>query len=284
MGIIWNGIANGCLIAVFALAFGTVYLSTRVFHIALAAIISAAPFIAMTALSRGLTVSVSWGISVLSCALLSVACEFVSHWRLERRGASAGLQLVASLGHSLVIGQAVVLMWGNNVRTLRSVSDVTKTICGISLATSQWVAITGSLGAVLTLLLIYRQTKIGLLLRGIADNSTLIALAGYDLRFLRCAGFAVAGALAGLASLLMAFGRGFDSSSGISILLPAIAAVVLGGRTFIVGPVVAALLLGIVRSEITWYASSPWQDPVTFLILLLAMALPHGQLTIDQQL
>jgi hypothetical protein len=62
MAFIWNGVAAGALIALFAISFSTVYLSTRVFHIALAAIMTAAPFIALSYYNRG-----GSGILVVRC-------------------------------------------------------------------------------------------------------------------------------------------------------------------------------------------------------------------------
>jgi len=145
------------------------------------------------------------------------------------------------------------------------------TIGVISLARSQWLAIVCGIGTLLIVFVVMRLSRFGLLLRALADDSSSLERAGYNIRLLRLGIFALAGMIAGVASLLSAFGQGFDATSGISLLLPGIVAVILGGRSFVIGPAVAGMILGIVRSAVSWYASPPWQDPITFAILLVVL-------------
>jgi len=54
---------------------------------------------------------------------LSLLCELINHNPLERKRASSGTHLVSSLGIYIIIIQAVVLIWGNETRVLRTGLD-----------------------------------------------------------------------------------------------------------------------------------------------------------------
>jgi len=57
------------------------------------------------------------------------------------------------------------------------------------------------------------------------------------------------------------------------------AALVVGGKNALWGPVVGGLLIGLLRSAVTWYGSARWQEPASFAFLALFLLLrPHGLL------
>jgi branched-chain amino acid transport system permease protein len=122
------------------------------------------------------------------------------------------------------------------------------------------------------------RTGFGLVVRGLANNPALLGQQGHNVRYIRGIVFFLSGLIGALAALLSAFGQGFTANSGITMLLLGVVAVILGGRTFIVGPVVAGLSLGIIRSAVTWFGSATWQEPLTFLMLVVALYLQPRRL------
>ena len=66
---------------------------------------------------------------------------------------------------------------------------------------------------------------------------------------------------------------------GLDALLLGIAAVIIGGRDSFLGPALAGILLGVVRSGVIWFLSAQWEDAVTFTLLILFLFLrPQGLL------
>ena len=123
MQIIVNGFISGLTISTLALAFAVVYVPTRVFHIAVGGIYAAIPFIAMACLNLGLHFSVAIVVAVIAGVLLSVMCEGFNHYPLEKRGAPVTVHLISSLGVYIVIVQIIALVWGDDVRALRTGID-----------------------------------------------------------------------------------------------------------------------------------------------------------------
>lgn len=277
MQILVNGVINGLAIALVALAFACAYLPTRVFHIALAGVYVVAPFAAWQAVRLGVPVVLAAVGAALVAALLSGACEVINHWPLHGKGASSGAHLISSLGIYMVVVQIVVMVWGSQSKVLRSGLDSSHRFGGIALSGAQIVVATVATVGLLGFGLWLRRSNVGLQLRALADNPVELALRGFNVRRIRCIAFLLAGLLASSASLAVAYDVGFDAQVGMSILLQAVVAVIVGGERSFAGAVLGGVLLGIIRTEATWFLSSRWQDACTFAILALFLAVrPQG--------
>jgi branched-chain amino acid transport system permease protein len=279
MQILINGLISGSTIALLALAFATVYLPTRVFHIALAGVFALAPYLLWACGQNGWPWPTGIAAALLGGIGLSFACELFNHAPLDRKRAGPGLHLVSSLGICIVIVQVVALTWGNEVKVLRQGIDSVFTCSGVVVTRSQLLAGSISLIAMLGFYSWLRFSNLGLQFRALADNPTQLALFGYNTRRLRLFAFALAGLLAALSSLLTAFDIGFDPQVGLHALILAIVAVIIGGRDSFLGSVIAGFFLGILRSQVVWHLSARWQDAVTFGVLVVFLFfLPNGLL------
>jgi branched-chain amino acid transport system permease protein len=259
------------------MAFNTVYLPTRVFHFALAGVYAATPFFAWQFREWKLSWLAAVGLTLLFGTLFSLACEACNHFRLQRKGSSSGAHFVSSLGIYIVAVQVIALTWGNETKVLRVGVDSVAGFGQTTLTHAQLIAGSVSLGLLAVFYCWLRFTNFGLRLRALAENPVQLALQGYNTRRLRLVAFGVAGLLASTASLLVAYDIGFGPHDGLAALLLAIVAVIVGGRDTWLGPVLGAIALGLLRSEIVWFLSARWQDAVTFALLALFLFLrPHG--------
>ena len=276
MQILLNGLVSGMAIALLAMAFQMVYLPTRVLFVGLAGLHTLAPYLFQMGATElgamgGLLVSMSGVVA------LGVLFEWANHAPLTRKGASEGAHLIVSLGLYILIVQVVAMIWGNETRTLRTGLDVPYAVGDTILTQSQLLM--GGLGMLLLLavLAMLYMTDVGLRLRALADNPTQFALYGYNVDAHRLLAFALAGALATVASLLTARDIGFEPHTGLNVTLLAIVAVIIGGRTSLVGPIIGGLLLGLIRAQVVWHFSARWQEAATFLVLALFLLIrPQG--------
>jgi branched-chain amino acid transport system permease protein len=279
MEVLINGLTNGLSIAVMALAFLMVYLPTRVFYVALGGIYAIVPYIAWSLLSRHWPAYVAVSVALVSGVGISVACELLNHARLEKRGASTGTQLMSSLGIYIVIVQVTTLIWGNDTKVMREGLDTAIAIGNNRVAHAQLIAGAVSLVALVAFYSWLRLSKLGLELRGLADNTKELGLRGHNIGRLRLLAFGLAGALASVSALVASYDIGFEAHGGLSVLLLAIVAVIVGGRESFLGPVVGGILLGLTRTEVVWFLSARWQEAVTYMLLALFLfARPKGLL------
>ena len=143
--ILLNGFLSGLVIALLGLAYTVASLPTRVFHMALAGVYTATPFIAWSLWKT--TWHPAWGIGIAlaAAALLSMLCEALNHWRLERKQAPYTLHLVSSLGLSIILVQIVAMLRDNETKVLREGIDSVSILGSFRLTRSQIIA--GSVSA-----------------------------------------------------------------------------------------------------------------------------------------
>ncbi|MBO4630958.1 MAG: branched-chain amino acid ABC transporter permease [Lentisphaeria bacterium] len=269
MQVFFNGICNGMLIALFAVAFSIVYIPTGVFYIALAGIYVFAAYITMQMLQWTGSWQLAFSAALIACIVLSMLFDRFNHLPLKKRQASDGAHMISSLGLYMIMVQICALIWGNDPRSLRVIPQKTLVLPGISMAYSQ-IAVLVFGAIILGAFLFWTECSgIGLRLRALANNPDQLALLGCNTNRMRLVSFGISGALAALAGILQACDLGFDPHTGMPALMLAIVASIIGGRNNLIGPVVGGLILGIVRSLVVWYTSARWQDTVTFAILTL---------------
>lgn len=275
-----NGVISGLVIALLATAFSLVYVPTRVFHVALGGIVAFIPYVALQCQKGAMPVVVQVIAGLAAAMLLSVGCELLNHAGLERKKASSATHMVASLGAYIVIVQVIALAWGSDTQNLlKGLDEVIRFPGDVSLTWTQCVT------AVVSILLLgsfhvwLTRTELGLRFRALADNPTELALRGYNTNRLRILAFAMSGAFAGVGAMLIAYDVGFDPHLGLSQALLAAVAVILGGRSSFVGPILGGLFLGILRTHVVWFLSARWQDMATFMVLAAFLFFrPHGML------
>jgi branched-chain amino acid transport system permease protein len=272
-----NGIVTGLNIAVLSLAFSAVYLSTRIFHVALGGVYVLVPFVAWAALQHHLGWMISISLALVSGVILSLSCEWLNHRWLEKKQVGSGAHTISSLGIYLVVVQSVALIWGNDPKVLRDGLDRMVQIGTAAMTLSQIVTAIASASVIALFYAWLYQSNHGLQFRAMSGNPKELALRGYNIDQLRLLAFGLSGLLCAVSSLLFAYDVGFDPNAGLITALLAIVAFVVGGQNSFVGATLGGICLGILRSSTVWFLSSTWQDAITFLVLVaFLIARPHG--------
>ena len=246
--VLTNGVSNGATLALLTCAFAVVYTATNTFHMSLCAIFIAAPALALGALRMGL----GWPLSVVIALALGIGLSWcagsLNHERLERRNASGAAHLISSLGLYLVISQTVVLLGGSESKMLKASLDISHGIGNIEVTDAQIISVVCSAVTLALFLGLVRLSSVGLRLRALSSNAVECQLRGIDVGQVRAIAYCVAGLLGAASGLLAARGTGFDPNGGFQAGLVAIAALIIGGRSSLLGPIVGAVMLGVIRS------------------------------------
>ncbi|MEO3875023.1 branched-chain amino acid ABC transporter permease [Nonomuraea sp. B12E4] len=118
-------------------------------------------------------------------------------------------------------------------------------------------------------------TPVGTAMKAVSEDPTAAALLGLPVRRLVFAAFVVAGALAGLAGLLISPDRSLSVDDGVVLGLKAMAAALVGGLGSVRGALAGGLALGVIESFVV--ASSvlgpQYADVIPLAILLIVLAL-----------
>ena len=121
------------------------------------------------------------------------------------------------------------------------------------------------------------QAPLGTLWRAISLNERRVASFGYDTAVLKAAAFGVSGVLAGVAGALYAPQQGLVTPELVGFALSAdlVIWVAVGGRRSVLGPVLGAVLIGIMSAELrerTYY----WELIVAAVFVVVVLYAPGG--------
>lgn len=265
-----NGFCKGAVIALVALGFGLIYTTTRVFHIAHAAIYvlgAYALYAAMVLLKLPLPVAV--GFALLVAIIAGMLVDWSVYQPLAKRSASAAVVLISSLGVQIVIENLIALGFGNQSQILRA--GVERTFSFGPVILTQVQIAQAIVGIVLTgaFWLFLKHSRAGQLCRAISDDETLASVLGVRVRRIRLLAFGLGSAFAAIGSMLVALDVGTDPHVGFSAVLAAAVACIIGGLRNFLAPAAGGLLLGLTQSLVVWRTSAKWEEAVTFGILIL---------------
>lgn len=235
------------------------------------------------------TVVTALAFFILYGALIGLVIQQLVFKRLRRAPALA--RVVASVGLFLYFWSVIGLDWPltPNVRPLLPKDNVT--VLGRLVGVDRLLL--GAIVAVLAALLwlVSRHTRFGLATTAASENQKGAVLAGLNPDRLAAVNWMIATSLAGLAMIFSAQIVALDALNNSLLIVPALAAALLGNfKSF---PIVAAAGFGIgmlqsellnLQTDVTWLPQIGLQQGVPFLIILVAMAVRGDSLPTRGQL
>jgi branched-chain amino acid transport system permease protein len=272
-----NGLVTGLLFALLACGFGLVYRSLRVFHIAYAGLVLVAPYAAHAAHSRtqiGLAASVVFGVG---CgALAGLMLEKMVYGPFSRRRAASGATLVASMGVAALLQNLLILAFGNEVQVFDRPPATRFTLGPVALSSLQLLQATVAAATLAALVIAARRHIAFKAIWAMGDEPGLIPVLGLPERRYRALVMLFSAALGGLAACLLAVDVGVDPNIGMSYMLAAAVAVLVGGVERLRGWILGGLLLALLQGMLVWALSPKWIDLATFGVLIAVLALRPG--------
>ncbi|MCI0575210.1 MAG: branched-chain amino acid ABC transporter permease [Chloroflexi bacterium] len=126
--------------------------------------------------------------------------------------------------------------------------------------------------------LFVERSRWGMAMRALAHDPGMVALLGVPVRSLAVLALMLAGALAGLASYLLALRNGSVSPlAGLELGLKGLAIMTIGGLGSLPGAMIAGIGLGLVETLASYYGLGGFQAAVPWLLLVLVLLVrPEG--------
>lgn len=281
-----NGLVNGALFALLACAFGLVYRSVRIFHVAFAGLFLIAPYAAYTANTwLGVPIWLAVILSVVVGAGSGYLIDLCLYRPLFRRNASGGAVIVASLGAFIIIENVLAMGFGNELKTLDRGLAERITLGPVSLTSIQVYQFLAATTALIVVSIAIKRMRVFKIIWAMGDEQGLIPVLGLPLMRYRGLVFMLSAGLAGLAGGLIAVDVGIDPHMGMSYLLIAVVAVLAGGIDRYSGWILGGLVLALLQSLMVWKFSAQWMDLVTFAVLIGVLVFrPQGMLGLKKRL
>jgi branched-chain amino acid transport system permease protein len=282
-----NALTLGSLYLLFALGMSLAWGTIGILNFAHGSIFMFSAFVAYELVLRTpLPMPAMIGIGMLVGAGLSVLCQVLAFEPIQRRATDphkAELQiLVGGIGIAIIplaIAQHVTksVPFGYSTGTFHV---VTHDLGFVRISNVQIVTLVAALGLAGAIGWWLHATRPGLALRAIGVDPEVASIMGVDRRRLALLTMAVAGALAGLAGVLLTYYLGSVApETGDGFLLKAFAAIILGGVGSIAGVVVGSMVLAGIETLVLVTTSGTWTPAIAFgLIFLMLLVRPRGLL------
>jgi branched-chain amino acid transport system permease protein len=223
-------------------------------------------------------------IGVAVGAVMSVAMQLLAFEPILRRAKdfrTAELQiLIAAIGVATIPLAIAQYETKSNPFGFASTTFTSKTyeVFGARISNTQIIIIVAGIGISAVMAFWLRSSRGGLALRAIGVDSETTSLMGVNRSRMAIGVMALAGALAGLAGVLLTLNLGaITPESGDTLLVKAFAAVILGGVGSVAGVVVGSFALALIETIVLVETAGTWVSAVSFgIIFLVLLFRPQG--------
>lgn len=271
-----QGLATGAIYSLVALGLVLGYKATEVMNFAHGDIVMLSAFVAWGLIAgAGASFWVAVPAVVATMAALCYALEAGIMRRIVGQPQFAGIMLTIGIG--FMIRGAVSMSFGPESRTYPTPWTGQSTrMAGVVLADLNLVIVGAALLVTLLLYLFLRRTSLGIAVHASAQNQLASYLCGVRVKRLNSLVWALSGGIAALCGLLLAPISLVDLGLW-TVVLKALAALVLGGFGSAPGAIAGGLVIGMVEQFSGVYLADGFKDIVAYLVLIGALVLrPRG--------
>jgi branched-chain amino acid transport system permease protein len=276
------GISEGSITALAALGFLLTHKATGVISFAQGAFVTLGAYIAVWASrDKGWPLLLAYLFAIGAMFLVGVASERIAYRPL--RGRSIHVVVIATFGISEIVIALIGVWQGTKPKGLSPIVDGTFELGGAVIPWQRLIILIVTLFTVAAMVMLFKSTQFGRQVRAVAADRETAQLCAVPVGRLSIISFGIAGALAGLAGVLIAPVGAVDLNFGFLIMLGGFYAAILGGFGSLGGVVVGGFLIGFVQYVIGSYWWVNYQQVLPFILLIGIIAVkPTGLFTKGQ--
>ena len=275
MEILIYGAVTSAIYAMLAVGFTLIFGVARVLNLAHGS------FYALGAYGTYVLTSIV-GLPLWLAALLAIAGVSVFGVVVEKvlirplRYSQLGV-LMITLAVSLVVEQALFLIFGSEYRNVPAFIDTKVSIGGVDVAGQRLLTLVVAVVAIGALYLFIQRTRLGSAILAISQDAEAAKYMGIPSDRIFSVVMAISAALAALAGVLAGPFLSVQPSMHLLPIVKAFAIVIVGGLGSIPGSILAALMLGYAETLVAYLISTSWTEIVSVLATLLTLVLrPAG--------
>jgi branched-chain amino acid transport system permease protein len=179
--------------------------------------------------------------------------------------------LMITLAVSLVVEQALFLIFGSEYRNVPAFIDTKVSIGGVDVAGQRLLTLVVAVVAIGALYLFIQRTRLGSAILAISQDAEAAKYMGIQSDRIFSLVMAISAALAALAGVLAGPFLSVQPSMHLLPIVKAFAIVIVGGLGSIPGSILAALMLGYAETLVAYLISTSWTEIVSVLATLLML-------------
>ncbi len=271
------GLTYGMIYAVVGMGFNIIYNATGVINFAQGEFVMLGGMIAVS-LFAWLPLPLAILLAVLATMLVGALVELLFIRWLA--GPSVLRMIIITVGISILIREAALLVWGQNVRALPyfTGTEVTSLSVGGARMSPQVLWTLGACSAMVALTTaFFRWSSTGKQMRACASNRVAASLCGLPTRNLVTASFVLSAGMGALAGCVVSPITYTQYNIGTGLAIKGFTVAILGGLGSSLAAVTAGLVLGVLEAFAVSVLPSAYKDAVSIALLLAILFLrPTG--------
>lgn len=278
MQLLLNSVFSAAIIAPSAMAFTLLFALFRFANFAVGALMTAGAFATWflnVPVELPLALAALGGMAI-SAGLLVVVDRLAF---APLRALGGATLLLVSVAVALVVENLLRLGFGSQIKGLDLPLSRPWVWGPVHAAPEQIGVFVVSGLAVAAVLLALRYLAWGRALRGVADDPQLAGVRGIPVGRIYLAGIIASGALIGLGGTLAAVDLAIEPGLGWALVIPVLAAAILGGVGSPAGAVLGALMIGVAEELTAILVSPAYKAAVGFVVIVVMLLVrPQGLL------
>lgn len=199
-------------------------------------------------------------------------------WKpLRKRGVALVPLMIVSIGLSLALRYVFQFIFGADQLVLPADNRAALVLGPVRLRSTDIISAIICIVLLLLVAFVLLRTRIGKATRAVSDNRSLAAASGIDVEKVIRTVWTGAGALAGLAGVLIGYYQSLRWDTGASILLLIFAAVTLGGFGTAFGALIGSLVIGVITDVSTVFIPNNLKYVAALVVLIIILLIrPQG--------
>lgn len=272
-----NGIIAGGVYALFAVGLTMVYGTFRFINFAHGELIAWGAYgvllFAAAPLGLGLWLAALPALA-LTCVLGLAQDRFVYR---PLRDSHAITLLIASIGVSFFLRSLLVLCFGSDLRTYDTAIAQGYVFAGLVVTRIQLSMLGLAVAFMAGLYLVFTRTLLGKAMRAVADSQELALIYALPMRRIRIAVWLLASLFAAAGGILIGVDTSLEPMMGLSNLIKAFAAVLLGGAGNVFGALLGGIFIGVAENLSIAFFDPGYKDFIAFaVIIVMLLVRPQG--------
>lgn len=267
------GLGVGAVYVLLGQGLVLVYRGSGVVNFAHGGLALVGAFVYVDLIDRGWPTFAAIAASIVVNALLGAAIHILVMRPL--RTSSPLIRVIATLGVLIILQAAVTLRYGAEPRSVTSfLPPEVISLQGVDVPVDRVLLLVIAIVTTLALWALSRYTLAGLAAEAVAENRRAAASLAWSPDRVATTNWALGGALAALAGILVAPLTGLQITTLTGLVIAAMAAALLASFRSFWLVLVGGVSIGIVQSEIGYYVSAQgWSTAVPFLMIMAVMIL-----------
>lgn len=220
----------------------------------------------------GLPVLISVPIALALSFFLGVGINTIVIRPLLRKENAAFSVLAVTLGLSIVLQNASLLLFGEQFQSIPYYLEGVLAFGEIRLPWQRALIFLVAISSLIAIGTFLKYTRMGWAIRAVSQDPDAAAVVGIPVERVYAFTFGLAAVLAALAAAMLAPLYGINPWSGLGVLLKGFVVVILGGLGSFGGALMGGLMLGVVETIGVQLTSSEWRDVIAFGLMIAVIS------------